>query len=136
MKIEEKSKKKATVRISKKDLLKLLSENEEMKEKIWELENSLHFVTDERDALLSEKKGKKIKHTEDAIDGFPDYEDEVKRAKIPSGQPAINEDEFLDEPFPDYKPEHINLHPEYINPNIYLDGAHGLGNGRRFGSNG
>jgi len=86
----EDAKKKETVRISKKDLLKLLSENEHMTKQITELQTRMTELVEEN---------RKLK--------LP--------AKVASKQPAINEDEAKEFPFPDF-----------IDPNIYFDGANGL----------
>jgi hypothetical protein len=105
----EDTKKKETVRISKKDLLKLLSENERMSIQITELQSRMTELVEEVRGLRA---------------NLPD--------KIPA--PTVNEDDPNDllDPFPTYDPPH----PHDINPNIYFDGSNGLGNGRRFGSNG
>lgn len=49
------SKKKETVRISKKDLLKLLSENEQMAKQITELQTRMNELVEENRALKAEK---------------------------------------------------------------------------------
>ena len=104
----DETKKKETVRISKKDLLKLLSENEHMSRQITELQARMGELVEENREL---------------------------RANLPDkvAAPVVNEDDPNDllDPFPTYDPPH-----PHINPNIYFDGANGLGNGRRFGSNG
>ena len=104
----DETKKKETVRISKKDLLKLLSENEQMAQHITELQTRMGELVEENRELRA---------------NLPD--------KIPA--PPANEDDPNDllDPFPTYEP----LHHPHINPNIYFDGSNGLGNGRRFGSN-
>lgn len=88
----EETKKKETVRISKKDLLKLLSENEQMSKQITELQTRMNELVEENRELKREKP-----------------------AKVASKQPAVNEDEAREHPFPDF-----------IDPNIYFDGANGL----------
>lgn len=86
----EETKKKETVRISKKDLLKLLSENEQMAKQITELQTRMNELVEENRRLK-----------------LP--------AKAASKQPAVNEDEAREHPLPDF-----------IDPNIYFDGANGL----------
>ncbi len=51
----EESKKKETVRISKKDLLKLLSENEQMAKQITELQTRMNELVEENRSLKAEK---------------------------------------------------------------------------------
>lgn len=51
----EESKKKETVRISKKDLLKLLSENEQMAKQITELQTRMNELVEENRVLKAEK---------------------------------------------------------------------------------
>lgn len=99
-------KRKATVRISRKDLQKLLAENEEMAEQIVALRAEL---------------------------------DELRREHLPAKpKPAVEKkpyDPDDDGTFPDYNPPVNEIDPIF-NPNIYLDGANGLGRGGpRFGSN-
>jgi len=86
----EETKKKETVRVSKKDLLNLLSENEHMSKQITELQTRMTELVEENRRLK-----------------LP--------AKIASSQPAVNEDEAREHPF-----------PQFIDPNIYFDGANGL----------
>jgi hypothetical protein len=61
------------------------------------------------------------------------------RANLPDKIPAplVGEEDPNDllDLFPTYDPVGSPPH-SYIDPNIYFDGANGLGNGRRFGSNG
>lgn len=108
MNTNESPKKKETVRISKKDLLRLLSDNEQQLKHITELQTRLNELLEENRQLKMEKLPAKV------------------------AQPVINEGE--DDDFPTYTPSE-DFHPQHINPNIYFDGSNGLGSGRRFGSN-
>ncbi len=113
MNTNESPKKKETVRISKKDLLRLLSENEQQLKHITELQTRCNELLEENRQLKLEK-------------------EDVKPDK-PQHNPEPRTDDPNDE---DYFPKYDPPHPHPINPNIYFDGAHGLGSGRRFGSNG
>ena len=104
-------KRKATVRVSRKDLQKLLAENEQMAEQITALQTRLNELLEEN---------RQLKQTQ----GSPDSEGAPEDwGPGPGRSPDPNS------PLPDY-----DSHP-FINPNIYFDGSNGLGSGRRFGSN-
>lgn len=89
----DETKKKETVRISKKDLVKLLSDNEHMSKQITELQTRMSELVEENRTL---------------------------RANLPDkiAAPRVEEEDPNDllDPFPTYDPLHIN-------PNIYFDGA-------------
>ena len=80
-------KKKETVRISKKDLLKLLSENEHMTKQITELQTRMTELVEENRKFRRDQ--------------------------------LLKTDPVCDDNFPDYSPN------EFIDPNIYFDGAYG-----------
>jgi hypothetical protein len=114
MNTNESPKKKETVRISKKDLRRLLAENEQQLNHITELQTRLND-------LLEENRQLKLK------------------AELPVKPKVADPDPKTDDPndpdyFPKYDPE-PHIYPP-LNPNIYFDGSNGLGSGRRFGSNG
>jgi regulator of replication initiation timing len=107
----EESKKKETIRISKKDLLKLLSENEHMTKQITELQTRMNELVEENRRLK-----------------LP--------AKVASGQPAVNEDEAKEHPFPTFEPQELDKEDieEILKPNhrpsypsfrrdVYFDGS-------------
>lgn len=102
-------KRKATVRVSRKDLQKLLAENEQMAEQITALQNRMNELLEENRRLRVE------------LDDFPEF----KPDKTPVEPEPYDPDD--DNTFPDYNPPH-----PHIDPNIYFDGSNGLRNGPRF----
>ena len=121
MNTNESPKKKETVRISKKDLLRLLSENEQQLKLITELQTRLN-------ELLEENRKLKQQEPLDLENAPEDWGPGPGRSPDPN------------DPLPDFEPtdpHDIDSHPihPHINPNIYFDGSNGLGSGRRFGSN-
>lgn len=87
------AKKKETVRISKKDLLKLLSDNEHMTRQVKELQTRMTELVEENRVLKSDLPNK-------------------------VAAPVIDEEDPNDllDPFPTY-------HPPFISPDIYFDGS-------------
>ena len=93
----DETKKKETVRISKKDLLKLLSENEHMTKQITELQTRMTRLVEENRTLKLEK---------------------ITGRNLTKKGPVI--DEEIDDVFPRYED------PPFPDPNIYFDGSNGI----------
>jgi len=88
----EESKKKETVRISKKDLLKLLSENEQMAKQITELQTRMNELVEENRVLKAEKPAKEPEPKELSEE---DIEDLLKPTPRPS-YPSFRRDVYFD----------------------------------------
>jgi hypothetical protein len=98
MKPTEETKKKDTVRISKKDLLKLLSENEHMTKQVKELQGRMNEMLEEIRALKAEK------------------------VAVPP-EPEITPKELTPEDIEKIlKPQHHNHYPSHPRSDIYFDG--------------
>lgn len=102
-------KRKATVRVSRKDLQKLLAENEQMADQITALQVRMNELLEENRRLRAE------------LDDFPEFKPDKPMIEPTPYDP--NDDNT----FPDYNPPH-----PHIDPNIYFDGSNGLRNGPRF----
>jgi len=118
-------KRKATVRLSKKDLLKLLAENEQMAEQITALQTRMTELVEENRRLK-----RQVLDPPDLENAPEDWGPGPGRSPDPNS------------PLPDLEPtdpHDIDSHAttsrhNIFNPNIYFDGSNGLGSGRRFGS--
>ena len=100
----EPTKKKETVRISKKDLLALLAENEHLQQQVKDLQGRCNEYMEEVRSLK--------KDLEEAEKAVPKQEEESMAERIKKAMEDVKP-----------PPESFNPRPHHFDRNIYIDGA-------------